>query len=304
MPVWGFATVAESRVDGLAGGRAHLRLSAAFERAARGARSASAPHGFVDASPHRAELPAAYNSYSLTAADPVYDAGARGPADAAAPAVLHLLADRRLPARQRHLRRGHGRALERVEQDGERLAFLLSREGGVEVVGLSSARGGGVRALDRGLRRRAEPTTRPATCRPGAPSTWTCPATPRCARPCTATTAASWRTRRSSARPTTTRWAPCPRILPGPRPTFFFAPDRVAKRSAEWGREQLERRLAEAWQPYVELDRRLARGDPRAGARAPPGRLPGRCSTDASTRLARTSSHCRASGTSLTFAAV
>jgi hypothetical protein len=40
--------------------------------------------------------------------------------------------------------------------------------------------------------------------------------------------------------------------LPGPRPTFFFAPDRVAKRSSDWGREGLEQRLAEAWEPYVE----------------------------------------------------
>jgi hypothetical protein len=43
-----------------------------------------------------------------------------------------------------------------------------------------------------------------------------------------------------------------PEDLPGPRPTFFFAPDRVAKRSTEWGREGLEARLADAWGPYVE----------------------------------------------------
>jgi hypothetical protein len=43
-----------------------------------------------------------------------------------------------------------------------------------------------------------------------------------------------------------------PEGLPGPRPTFFFAPDRVGKRSAEWGRDGLERRLADAWRPYVE----------------------------------------------------
>jgi hypothetical protein len=42
-----------------------------------------------------------------------------------------------------------------------------------------------------------------------------------------------------------------PESLPGPRPTFFFAPDRVTKRSADWGREGLEERLAAAWHPYV-----------------------------------------------------
>ena len=43
-----------------------------------------------------------------------------------------------------------------------------------------------------------------------------------------------------------------PDALPGPRPAFFFAPDRVSKRSADWGREGLEQRLAEAWRPYLQ----------------------------------------------------
>ena len=42
-----------------------------------------------------------------------------------------------------------------------------------------------------------------------------------------------------------------PDSLPGPRPKFFFAPDRVAKRTADWGRDGFERRLAEAWRPYL-----------------------------------------------------
>jgi hypothetical protein len=33
---------------------------------------------------------------------------------------------------------------------------------------------------------------------------------------------------------------------------FFFAPDRVTKRSGEWGRDGLEQRLADAWRPYVD----------------------------------------------------
>jgi hypothetical protein len=45
--------------------------------------------------------------------------------------------------------------------------------------------------------------------------------------------------------------AALPDSLPGPRPAFFFAPDRVFKRSQEWGREGLGERLAEAWHPYV-----------------------------------------------------
>ena len=47
------------------------------------------------------------------------------------------------------------------------------------------------------------------------------------------------------------RMGAVPDELPGPRPTFFFAPDRVVKRSEEWGVEGLEQRLAAAWHPYV-----------------------------------------------------
>ncbi len=40
--------------------------------------------------------------------------------------------------------------------------------------------------------------------------------------------------------------------LPGPAPALFFAPNRVAKRSEDWGRAELESRVAEAWHPFCE----------------------------------------------------
>ena len=43
-----------------------------------------------------------------------------------------------------------------------------------------------------------------------------------------------------------------PESLPGPRPKFFFAPDRVVKRTADWGSAGLEQRLAEAWEPFAQ----------------------------------------------------
>lgn len=39
--------------------------------------------------------------------------------------------------------------------------------------------------------------------------------------------------------------------LPGAKPIFFFAPDRVIKRSKEWGRGGLEMRLNAAWTGFV-----------------------------------------------------
>ncbi|MGH2923018.1 MAG: DUF2855 family protein, partial [Solirubrobacterales bacterium] len=40
--------------------------------------------------------------------------------------------------------------------------------------------------------------------------------------------------------------------LPGPKPAFFFAPDRVSKRGQDWGTAKLELRVAEAWRPFAE----------------------------------------------------
>jgi hypothetical protein len=39
--------------------------------------------------------------------------------------------------------------------------------------------------------------------------------------------------------------------LPGPAPEFFFAPGQIAKRNEEWGRGELDRRIAEAWHDYA-----------------------------------------------------
>jgi hypothetical protein len=43
--------------------------------------------------------------------------------------------------------------------------------------------------------------------------------------------------------------------LAGPKPVFFFAPDRLRKRSEEWGPDGVNERLAESWAPYVEWTR-------------------------------------------------
>lgn len=40
--------------------------------------------------------------------------------------------------------------------------------------------------------------------------------------------------------------------LPGPRATLFFAPAQIKKRSADWGETGLEQRLVRAWQAFIE----------------------------------------------------
>lgn len=39
--------------------------------------------------------------------------------------------------------------------------------------------------------------------------------------------------------------------LPGPEPVFFFAPSQIAKRSSEWGQEQLDEAIEAAWAGYA-----------------------------------------------------
>ena len=73
IPVWGFATVVESRVEGLSVGArcfgywpmgSHLVVTPARLDA----------RVFLDAAPHRASLPGIYNRVQLCAADPTYEA--------------------------------------------------------------------------------------------------------------------------------------------------------------------------------------------------------------------------------------
>ncbi len=71
IPLWGFADVVDSTMDALpAGTRVYGYLPMASHLVVR-ARLTSA--GFADASEHRTDLPAVYNSYLVTSNDPAYD---------------------------------------------------------------------------------------------------------------------------------------------------------------------------------------------------------------------------------------
>lgn len=45
--------------------------------------------------------------------------------------------------------------------------------------------------------------------------------------------------------------SPAGEPLPGPAPAFFFAPSQIAKRTRDWGSDELDRRLGEAWDAYA-----------------------------------------------------
>jgi hypothetical protein len=249
MPVWGFATVAESRVEGLEeGARIYGYLPPSSELLVSPERVGA--HGFVDASEHRAALPAAYNAYQRTDADPSYDPAREDQQMLLRPLFFTswLIDD--------FLRDSDFFGADTVvlssasSKTASGLAFLLSREGSAQVLGLTSARSAGfARTLgvyDAVLsydELEDLPSGRAvfvdmagdADVRAGVHGRYGSEL---------AHSAVVGATHHD-------RMGAVPDTLPGPRPTFFFAPDRVAARSAEWGRDGLERRLAEAWAPYV-----------------------------------------------------
>ena len=76
VPVWGFADVVASQAEGVdVGARVYGYLPMATHLVVQPARVSGS--GFADGAPHRAELPAVYNRYLRTDADPATTPSAR-----------------------------------------------------------------------------------------------------------------------------------------------------------------------------------------------------------------------------------
>jgi hypothetical protein len=250
MPVWGFAEVSDSRVDELpAGTRAYGYLPPSSELVVEPTRIAA--QGFVDASAHRAKLPAAYNGYTRVDADPIYDADSEAEQMLLRPLFFtSYLIDDFLDEASLF---GAGTAIlsSASSKTASALAFLLSRREGIEVVGLSGARGA---EFARGLGVYDTVLTYDDVESLGSdPAVYVDMAGDSQVR-----TRVHDRLGQSLVHSAVVgathhdRMGAVPESLPGPRPTFFFAPDRVVKRTADWGRDGFEAKLAEAWRPYLQ----------------------------------------------------
>jgi hypothetical protein len=250
VPVWGFAEVSASRQEGLeVGARVYGYLPPSTELLVTPTRVGE--RGFTDGSPHRAKLPPAYNGYVRSDCDPIYDAEHEDEQMLLRPLFFtSYLIDDFLDDSALF---GAGTVVlsSASSKTASALAFLLSRRGGVDVVGLTSARSAdfarGLGVYDHVLayeeigtlgRERAVyvDMAGDASVRDAVHGHY---------REELAHSAVVGATHHD-------RMGQLPDALPGPRPMFFFAPDRVTKRSADWGREGLDQRLAEAWLPYLE----------------------------------------------------
>jgi hypothetical protein len=252
VPLWGFAEVVDSRVDGLeAGARVYGYLPSGSHLVVRPGRVDA--RGFREISEHRATLPSPYNTYARTTGDPAYEAGREDlqvlfrPLFWTSFMLADWLADTAAMGARRILLSSAS------SKTAYGTAFELQRQGR-EVVGLTSARNV---AFTEGLGCYDEVLPYDAVDRLSAdvPSLYA-----DLAGDPTLTT--TLRARLGDALVhevvvgVTHQEAATAGTLADTGPAMFFAPDQMRKRIGEWGREALDRRFAEAWRSFAPVAER------------------------------------------------
>jgi Protein of unknown function (DUF2855) len=251
VPVWGYATVVATAHDEVTdGARVYGYLPMSTQVVMTPQRVDE--RGFIDAAPHRAAMPSAYNGYLRTDTDPIHDPAREDhrmllwPLFFTSFMIEDLLDDNGL----------FGATTAVVSSASSKTAigtaFQLHRRGAAEVVGLTSP--GNVRFVE-GLGVYDRVVTYDDVARlPDAVAVFVDIAGDGAVR--NAVHHAYGDRLAYSMMVGATHWdrpAPPPEALPGAPPTFFFAPDQIAKRAAEWGRADLDDRVASAWRAYVEF---------------------------------------------------
>jgi len=250
VPVWGFAEVTASRHDALqVGTRVFGYLPPSTHLVVAPGRVGR--HGFVDTSAHRSELPRAYNDYLTIDADPAYDARYEDEQMLLRPLFFtsylidDFLDDAGLLDADTVLLSSAS------SKTAGALAFLLSRRGTTEVVGLTSPRSTeftkGLGVYDRAVAYEdlgSLPVARTVYVDMAGDTEVRSAVHHHYGDSLVHSAVVGATHHDAMKRP--------PAPLPGPRPLFFFAPDQARKRTKDWGGEALQSRIADAWYPYVE----------------------------------------------------
>jgi hypothetical protein len=250
LPTWGFAEVESSEVDGVEPGTriyGYLPSSSHLLVTPVGADES----GFVDGSPHKAELPSAYHRYLASAADSFYKEGTEAIQMLLRPLFFtSFLIDDQLDD-EGLATRGPVIISSASSKTSIAAAFLLAQRPDVELVGMTGAANTefveGLGIYDRTVAYDAIDSLEPG------PATYV-------------DVSGDGEVRQAvhshfgdqlaySMAVGATHWEEMGAgqgDLAGPTPTFFFAPTRVVKRSEDWGRVGLESRVADAWHPFCE----------------------------------------------------
>lgn len=254
VPMWGFAEVEQSEAEGVEPGTrlfgylppsSHLLVTPAD----------ASETGFVDASPHRAELPSAYHRYLATGSDRFYSADSEAIQMLLRPLFFtSFLIDDQLED-VGLATRGPIAIASASSKTAIAAAFMLAQHDGVELIGLTSPRNAEfVESL--GIYGRTVSYDAIETLERG-PATFVDVAGDAAVR--RAVHAHFGDELVHSMAVGVTHWEESGANggglagageLPGPQPKFFFAPTRVSKRAKDWGRAGLESRVADAWHPF------------------------------------------------------
>jgi len=250
VPMWGFAEVEASEAAGVEPGTrlygylppsSHLVVTPVSVDEG----------GFVDGSPHREALPSAYHRYLVSSSDLFYKADTEAIQMLLRPLFFtSFLIDDQLDD-EGLATRGPVVISSASSKTAIAAAFLLAQREGVELIGLTSPRS--VEFVEGlGIYSRTVAYDAIETLERG-PATFVDIAGDGSVRHAVhshygdalihsmAVGATHWEGLGSGAPE-----------LPGPTPTLFFAPDRVVKRTKDWGRAELEARVAAAWHPFCE----------------------------------------------------
>jgi hypothetical protein len=250
VPMWGFAEVERSEAGGVeAGTRLYGYLPPSSQLLVTPAEADE--RGFLDGSPHRAALPSAYHRYLATGHDPFYRADTEDIQLLLRPLFFtSFLIDDQL-AEEGLTGRGPVVISSASSKTAIAAAFLLAQRDGVELVGLTSPRSAEFVA-GLGIYGRCLSYEEIDSLGPG-PATFVDVAGDATVRH--AVHSHFGEELGHSMAVGVTHWEDLGAgegELPGPQPSFFFAPDRVVKRSADWGRAELEKRVADAWHPFCD----------------------------------------------------
>lgn len=251
VPVWGFADVVGSRHPAVAAGeRFYGYLPMSSHLVVRPERPTES--GFVDGAPHRRELPAVYNHYVRTATDPGYDARHEDVQMILRPLFMTAFLIDDFLAEQAF----HGARTIVLSSASSKtaigLAFLLSqrRDRAYEVVGLTSP-GNAAFVAGLGYYDRVVPYDTLDGIPNDRPVVFVDMAGNGALRDAVHHRCGDQL--RYSCAVGGTHWGQiAPAMdLPGASPTFFFAPDRVRQRSADWGMSELQARMGAAWMRFL-----------------------------------------------------
>ncbi|OBK13641.1 DUF2855 family protein [Mycobacterium asiaticum] len=248
--VWGYAHVEESRHRDLAQGmRVYGYLPCASHLLVVPDRINE--KGFVDAAPHRAALPSAYQGYRDVQTDPVYAADREAEHILFFPLFFTSFLIDDFVADEGFFGADTIVISSASSKTAIIAAYLLAKRADIRVVGLTSA---GNREFVAGLDIYDSVVLYDNISElPGDRAVFIDISGDGAIR--TAIHAHYGDRLAHSAAVGMTHWTQMAQgsgDLQGPKPVFFFAPDRIKKRGADWGTAKLDDHVAEAWAPFAE----------------------------------------------------